>query len=89
MTVCPDAPRPPADPAPCAECFRERLEAWCRDPAYGWLENVLDFDYAAQTRTRLRAEPNYFEFLLMRILTEERNRYDTEQMEKKSRQNGR
>jgi hypothetical protein len=88
VSGCPDAPRPPADPSPCAGCFRERLDRWCRDPKYAWLQTVLDFDYSIQTRTPLWVQPNYFEFLVLRILTEERERYREEQMEKKSRQHG-
>jgi len=77
--VCPEAD----DTGPCRACPRQVLDSYL-EHGYGQLiRNVLDIDFALQIRMEVPMERvNYFEFLLLKILNEERNRYQDEQMKK-------
>lgn len=66
-------------------CPQVKLDSYL-EHGYGHLiRNVLDIDFALQIRMEVPLQRvNYFEFLLLRILNDERNRYQEEQMKKSS-----
>jgi hypothetical protein len=83
--VCPyvlmDNPRPGPDPAPCAECPKELLDEYLRSTAGRLIANAIDLDFALQAGVTITlAEISYPEFLLLRYLAEERNKYQEEQI---------
>lgn len=47
------------------------------------IRNVFDLDFALQLRMRVPYDSmNYYEFLLLRILAEEKNKHQMEEMKK-------
>jgi hypothetical protein len=70
---------------PCEECPVSRLDAYLESPKGGVVGAAIDLDFALQAGVAIsRSEITYAEFLWLRLLTEERNRYHEEQMRKSS-----
>ena len=73
---------------PCVDCPAGKLEEFLTGPYGQGIPVVIDLDFALQTGIRFTlAEIDYREFRLLRLLSDERNKYEIEQIEKKS--NGR
>src|SRR5262245_49410674 len=85
---CPDVlnsdPFAGPDALPCSECPLTRLQEYLVSPAGQLISLVVDLDMAIQAGiTVTLSEVTYLEFLILRVLNEERNKYQTEQMKKK------
>jgi hypothetical protein len=75
-----------AETLPCEACPAEKLEELIQGPYGQGIPAVLDLDFALQSGISITLEQlNYREFRLLRHLTDERNQYETEQIEKKRR----
>lgn len=84
--ACSDA----ADGARCEACPEALFDSWMSGPAGLAVRNVVDLDFALQVRMPVPWDAvNFYEFLLLRILTEERNRLQDELMEKARQGSGR
>lgn len=68
----------------CDECPREKLGDYLASPAGRLIANVIDLDFALQRGigVELNTIP-YVEFMMLRQLSEERDRYQEEQMKKR------
>jgi hypothetical protein len=72
----------------CEECPSQLLDDHLQSAAGQLIAHVIDLDFALQAGVTVGlAEILYPEFLLLRLLTEERNRFTTESM--KSTHHGR
>jgi hypothetical protein len=79
-----------ANAAPCDECPLELLDEYLAGPAGRLIGQTIDLDFALQAGVNVSLRDiSYPEFLLLRILTEERNRYHEEEMRKASQRHGR
>lgn len=79
--MCPDA----QTTDPCEGCFQVRLDRLLEHGRGELVRNILDLDFALQAGVNVSFdEISYFEFMLLRILTDERNKYQEEQMKKVS-----
>jgi len=76
------------DALPCPFCPEQCLSDYLESPGGRLISVVLDLDYAIQAGIAVRLdEISYLEFLLLRQLTEERNKFETEQIQKASKRN--
>jgi hypothetical protein len=74
-----------ADALPCDECPAALLDDYLAGPSGQLIAQVIDLDFALQAGVTVRLEDlSYPEFLLLRLVTEERNRYQDEQLRKAS-----
>ena len=74
------------DALPCSECPLMLLEEYLVSPKGQLLSVIVDLDFVGQTRMEAWFEPiGYLEFQRLRQLTEERDKYQAEQMRKNSR----
>jgi hypothetical protein len=65
----------------CDECPSQLLDDHLQSPAGQLIAQTIDLDFALQAGVTVGlAEIPYPEFLLLRLLTEERNRFTTESM---------
>jgi len=79
----PDSPR-------CEECPLTLLEPYIASGAGQLIAQVIDLDFALQTGVTVSSsEITFPEFLLLRLLAEERNRFHEEQMKKATHRHGR
>lgn len=70
----------------CEECPLTLLDEYMGSPAGQVVSQTLDLDFALQAGVTIGlAEITYPEFLLLRFLAEERNRFHEEAMKKASR----
>ena len=91
---CPEALTPEVQqsglkPDPCCECPAEKLNEYLASPGGRWMSVVIDLDFALQSRIQIPFERiSYLEFRLLRLLAEERNKFEVEEI-KKQRSHGR
>jgi hypothetical protein len=90
---CPEVlmsdPYASSDAPPCSECPAELLDEYLASPAGRWIAQSIDLDFALQAGIQISlAEISYPEFLLLRFLAEERNRYQEEEMRKAAGKHG-
>jgi hypothetical protein len=79
----------PNSPA-CDECPLSMLDEYLATPAGRWISQTIDLDFALQAGVTVSLKDiAYPEFLLLRFLSEERNRYHEEEMRKASERHGR
>jgi hypothetical protein len=65
---------------PCAECPRALLDEYLASPAGRVIGATIDLDFMLQAGVTVRlSDIPYPEFLFLRFLSEERNRYHEEQ----------
>lgn len=84
-----DNPLPGPDPEPCEECPKELLEEYLASDAGRLIAHVVDLDFALQAGVTVTlAEISYPEFLLLRSLAEERNKYHEEEMKRAASADG-
>lgn len=75
-----------ADVGPCAECPLERLNAYLQSPCGRVIALVVDLDFALERRITVTLEQmSYQEFQLLRLLGEEKIRFQNEEIEKQSK----
>jgi len=80
--VCPYVEQPP-DGLPCSECPLVLLDDYLSTAPGQAINAVLDLDFALQIGVRIELkEIRYNEFLLLRILNEERNRHREEELKR-------
>jgi hypothetical protein len=73
----------PPDGLPCAECPLVLLDEYLQSAPGLAIRAALDIDFALQIGVRIELkELRYNEFLLLRILNEERNRQRDEELKK-------
>jgi hypothetical protein len=78
-----------SDALPCSECPRELLQEYLASPRGQMLLAIMDIDFALQAGMAAWFQPvSYLEFLLLRQLTEERDKYQAEVMQKQNKQRG-
>ena len=93
--LCPTPPQCPyvlmedpgagSDALPCAECPALLLREYLASPAGSLLQVVIDLDFAIQAGVSVSlGQIQYPEFLLLRMLVEERDAYQVEEMKKNS-----
>ena len=71
------------DGAPCGDCPEEKLERWFQGSQGYLCRNVIDIDFALQVRMNVGMDDlSYAEFVLLRILNEEKTRHQEEQFVK-------
>ena len=69
--------------APCSDCPSEKLDRWFQGSAGLLLRNVIDIDFALQVRMNVGLDDlSYAEFVLLRVLNEEKNRLQEENLRK-------
>jgi hypothetical protein len=69
------------DTPQCDECPSQLLDDYLQSPAGQLIAQTIDLDFALQAGVTVGlSEIRYPEFLLLRLLTEERNRFTTESM---------
>ena len=87
---CPYAlnePRAAGDQARCDECPLSMLDAYLASAAGQLILQTIDLDFALQAGVTVSLkEISFPEFLLLRSLSEERNRFHEEAMRKAARQ---
>ena len=82
---CPYVP-PASDPVPCDECPPALLDSYLATPAGQLILQTIELDFALQAGVHIGLDDiSYPEFLLLRTLTEERNRHREEEMKKATR----
>jgi hypothetical protein len=91
---CPDVltldPHAHAESPRCEECPLAQLDDYLGSPAGQLISQTIDLDFALQAGVNVSLqEITYPEFLLLRFLTEERNRFHEETMKKASQRHGR
>lgn len=81
-------PFPDLDALPCEECPRVRLDQHMAHTVQGRvLKRALDLDWARRVGIQLRmSEVSYHEFLILRLLQEERDKFEKEDMERRQRE---
>lgn len=80
MRTCPYVDEPDL---PCSECPLVLLDEYLESELGQAIKAALDLDFALQIGVRIELkELRYTEFLLLRILNEERNRHREEEMKK-------
>ena len=78
------------DPAPCDECPLTLLDNYLASPAGQVIGQTIDLDFALQAGVAVSLKDiSYPEFLLLRFLAEERNKYHEEMMNRKASRHGR
>ena len=79
--MCPDA----TDGLACDECPKQRLQDYLESPQGRLLQVVTDLDFGLERGMRITLEEiTYLEFRLLRIFSEERVRWEKEQIKKQS-----
>jgi hypothetical protein len=79
-------PAASANAPPCDECPAALLDEYLASPAGQLIHQTIDLDFAIQAGVAIRlSDISYPEFLLLRFLSEERNRFHEEEMKKASR----
>jgi len=74
------------DAARCEECPLSQLDDYMASPAGQLISQTIDLDFALQAGVSVSlSDITYPEFLLLRFLSEERNRYQEEAMKKATR----
>ncbi len=68
------------DDLPCVDCPEVTLLQWMAEPLGQVAQAVIELDFALQMG--LVEEANYYERSLLRILADEKNKYQEELMEK-------
>lgn len=72
-------------PLPCEKCPEQYLQQYLDSPAGKLIGIVIDFDAALQAGMMITLkEVTYPEFIVLRILLEERDSYNTEEAKRKS-----
>lgn len=91
---CPEALTPEVQqsglrPDLCCECPAEKLNKYLASPGGQWISVVVDLDFALQSRIQVTlSQIGYLEFCLLRLLAEERNKFEVEEI-KKQKSHGR
>lgn len=86
--LCPEALTPEAqqnvqEVLPCEECPAEKLALYLVSPSGQWMSVVVDLDFALQSRIQVPlSQISYLDFLLLRLLADERNKFQVEEIEK-------
>lgn len=71
---------------PCELCPRQALQRYLASPGGLLIQVVIDLDFALQTGVTLRlSDIPYPDFLLLRQLVEERDKFQTEEIRKQSK----
>jgi len=71
------------DALPCLLCPAQFLSDFLESPGGRLISVVLDLDYAIQVGIAVRMDQiSYMEFLLLRQLSEERSKFETEEIRK-------
>jgi hypothetical protein len=88
---CPEVlmmdPMAGADALPCPECPRTLLAEYLASPGGRLISVVIDLDFALQAGMSVDlGQVPYPEFLLLRQLIEERDKFQIEEMEKRTKQ---
>jgi hypothetical protein len=79
-----------ANSEPCAECPLALLDEYLASPGGRVIAHTIDLDFALQAGVTIRLDDiPYPEFLLLRFLSEERNRFHEEEAKKASERHGR
>jgi len=72
------------EPAPCEECPLEKLQLYLASQTGQIMSIIIDLDFALQSRIQVPLDRiSYREFLLLRLLAEERNKHEIEQIKSK------
>ena len=85
---CPEALTPEVqlsgqEPLPCEECPEEKLTLYLASPPGLRMSVVVDLDFALQSRIQVPlSQISYLDFLLLRLLADERNKHQIEEIEK-------
>ena len=80
LNVDPEAGR---DALPCSECPASRLDEYLASPHGRMISLVIDLDSAIQVGIDVTLKDlSYLDLLLLRILNEERGKYQVEQMKR-------
>jgi hypothetical protein len=75
-----------ADVQPCLDCPLEMLNAYLQSPAGRVMQLVVDLDFALERRMTVTLEQvSYLEFQMLRVLGEEKVRWQTEEIEKQAK----
>lgn len=70
-------------PLPCYECPATKLEEFLVSASGQGMSAVIDYDFAIQSGIKVTLqEINYREFQLLRLLGEERKRWEVEQIQR-------
>lgn len=78
-----------SDALPCDECPAQLLDEYLNSPGGRLIAQAIDLDFALQAGLTITPRDiSYAEFLLLRFLAEERNRYQEEEMKKVSKRHG-
>jgi hypothetical protein len=76
----------PQSAVPCEECPLEKLHLYLASQRGQAMSMVVDLDFALQNRLQVPLDRiNYWEFCLLRLLAEERNRFQIEEIEKSAK----
>lgn len=71
------------EPARCAECPLEKLDAYLESRLGRAIQSVVDWDFALERRMSVAlSDVTYQEFQLLRMLAEERNKWQAEEIER-------
>jgi hypothetical protein len=85
---CPEALTPEVqaslqDLLPCEECPEQKLALFLESQAGRQYSTIFDLDFALQSRIQVPMDRiNYLEFILLRILADEREKFNAEEHEK-------
>lgn len=79
-----------ADPSPCPDCPMERLGEYLASHGGQAISIVIDLDFALQSRLQVALNQiPYQEFCLLRLLADERRKFEVEEIEKQKPKHGR
>jgi hypothetical protein len=82
--VCPEVLNPGE---PCPECPLQLLDDYLASPDGKWIMHVINLDFALQAGLTITPKDVRLpEFLMLRILAEERNKFHQEESEKRTKQ---
>jgi hypothetical protein len=74
------------DVTPCEECPLELLNAYLQSPYGRMIQLVVDLDFALERRIVVTlGQMTYLEFQMLRLLGEEKQRWQNEEIERQSR----
>lgn len=74
------------DVAPCEECPLELLNSYLQSPYGRVIQLVVDLDFALERRMAVTLDQmTYLEFHMLRLLSEEKQRWENEEFERKSK----
>jgi len=74
------------DAGPCTECPLQKLDAYMQSPCGRVMQLVVDLDFALERHMTVGLDQvTYLEFQMLRLLGEEKNRWQNEEVERNSK----